>query len=239
MRRVIVEHVLRDVTNRVWTGPNPRVVHVATMTGWPVVWLEVDALVPDMDDPVYRSTEIGFDVIVSGQTSPGVRPYHRHVGSTVVGDRMLHVYLVTGEATSAQVLEHRRAEAMRVLRRSSPGEALRMRVINRDRQRCRFCGNGLSFNVASSTIPSDRRATYVILDLWDEVVDDNVYLACERCATVKGIRTLDESGLTLLPEPRPGLAARGDAKVRFTSADGDVDLELSAPYRVVVEGPKR
>lgn len=232
---MIVEHVLRDVANRVRTGPNPRVVHVSTVDGWPVVWLEVDALVPDMDDPVYRSTEIVFDVVVSGQPSPGVRPYHRHVGSTAVADRMLHVYLVTGEATSAQVLEHRRSEAMRVLRRSAPGEALRMRVINRDRQRCRFCGNGLSFNLASSTVPSDRRATYVILDLWDEVDDDNVYLSCERCCTRKGIRTLAEANMKLLPEPRTGLRPGSDATVRYTTAEGDT-VVLSAMRVVLTDG---
>lgn len=236
MRRVIVEHTLEGGSNQIWTGPNPSVVHVGLMYGQPTVWLEVDALVPDLDDPVFRSWELTFDVIPTG--SPVVRPYHRHVGSCLAGGAMVHVHLVTGDARSREVLEHRRNEAMRVLRRTGPGEALRMRVINRDRQRCRVCGNGLSFNVASSTIPSDRRATYIVVDLWDEVVDDNVYLACERCATVKGIRTLAESGLTLLPEPRPGLAVRGDAKVRFTSADGVV-VDLSAAEVVLTEGAKR
>lgn len=199
MRRVIVEHTLVAGSNQIWTGPNPSVVHAGLMYGQPTVWFEVDAIVPDLDDPVFRSWEITIDVIPTGL--PIVRPYHRHVGSCVVDGQMVHLHLVTGEARSREVLEHRRDEAMRVLRRTAPGEALRMRVINRDRQRCRVCGNGLSFNVASSTIPSDRRATYLIVDLWDEVVDDNVVLACERCAVAKGLGTFTEAGLVLLDPP--------------------------------------
>jgi len=202
MRRIVLKHPLPSPTNRVRTGPNPTVMMVGE-AGWELcVWVEVDAPVPDMSDPVFTSTVLVLDVIETGQPAFPIRPYHRHVGSSIkhLGVRTLerHVYLVTGAAFDVEELDRRRREALWVLQRTEPGEQLRAAVRRRDRERCRLCDSTVFWKMSSTTSPTSRRATYVLLDLWDPVEVDNVVLACEGCAATKGVRTLPAAGMTLL-----------------------------------------
>jgi hypothetical protein len=205
MRRVVLKHPLPSATNVVRTGPNPSVMMVGE-AGWELcVWVEVDATVPDLSDPVFTSTVLVLDVIETGQPVFPIRPYHRHVGSSIkhLGVRTLerHVYLVTGAAFDVEELDRRRREAMWVLQRTEPGERVRAAVRRRDGGVCRLCGGGIEWNVSRAAVPSPHRATYVLLDLWDPVDVDNVVLACERCAHQLGVRSVLASGMTLQAPP--------------------------------------
>jgi hypothetical protein len=202
MRRVVLKHELPDTTNVIRTGPNPKVMHVGE-AGWSLcVWVETDAPVADLTDPVFESAVLVFDVVETGQVDGVViRPYHRHVGSSIkhLGVRSLdrHVYLVTGAAFDLEELDRRRREAMWVLQRTEPGEVVRAEVRRRDGKHCRLCGGQVSWTVPISTTRSPSRATYVLLDLWDPVSVDNVVLACEPCSHSKGLRSIADAGMVL------------------------------------------
>lgn len=205
-RRVIQEFPLTEMVSRVWCGPRPTVLGVSCVLDAVWVAIEVDAPVPDLSHPVYHeSSELRFDLFSverGWHESVRVLPYHRHVGSVPVGEMWWHVYLVGPQAADLDLLRSMNAEAQRMLRRSEVGHDIRLAVQDRDRQCCRFCGVPVGFGPHSK-----HRYAYVVVDLWAPPVLDNVVLACEPCADLKGVLPVEVAGLELRP---PDDSAAGD-----------------------------
>ena len=68
-------------------------------------------------------------------------------------------------------------------------------IYRRDNNTCQYCGSTRNLTV-DHLVPRCRGG----MDTWD-----NLLIACSRCNTMKGHKTLEQSGLRLKRKPRPPL----------------------------------
>lgn len=81
------------------------------------------------------------------------------------------------------------------LNRASKEKPTKAAIYRRDNNTCQYCGSTRNLTI-DHLIPRCRGGK----DLWE-----NLLLACSRCNTLKGHRTLEQSGLKLSRKPRPPL----------------------------------
>ena len=83
-------------------------------------------------------------------------------------------------------------------------EKVRREVIERDRGICRYCGKPGRVSRHSNTvwIGIEHEIDHVLPEcLGGEATYENLVIACRHCNRTKSSKTLEESGMTLLPVP--------------------------------------
>ncbi len=88
----------------------------------------------------------------------------------------------------------------------------------RDRDHCRYCGERVSFARGRN----GDGATYDLVAPEGSISKDNVVLCCRRCAGRKGLLTVEQAGLCLLPEPATQLPLGGDVRTDGARMSADV-----------------
>lgn len=81
------------------------------------------------------------------------------------------------------------------LSRASKEKPTKAAIYRRDNNTCQYCGSTRNLTI-DHLVPRCRGGK----DLWE-----NLLLACSRCNTLKGHKTLEQSGLKLSRKPRPPL----------------------------------
>jgi hypothetical protein len=105
----------------------------------------------------------------------------------------------------------------------APRPDVRTLVLRRDGYRCRYCGK------------SSREGAFIVME---HVVNrgpttlENCVTACSSCNRKKGNRTLEESGLTLLPEPEGDIPdGGGNSRTHPPGSNGSEVSELNGRKR--------
>jgi hypothetical protein len=149
-------------------------------------------------------------------------------GDLKVSERMA---LVRGSATEPPGLK--RPGAIRVER-----HRLRTHIFDRDSYTCRYCGNG--------RYPRE----WLVMEHVDPVGPDedwNLVTACRPCNKLKGGRTPDEAGMTLIPLSNAGNALPPEPVTRYTveavsggsSKSGGIAPARATPVKRPTNEPER
>lgn len=129
-------------------------------------------------------------------------------GLKIIPARVLWRLIVAGAELDREAvsrLEARYQEIKGKRHRTQVSYSQRERIIERDKNRCRYCGVRVNkyTRVIDHVIPWSRGGRNT---------DDNLVVACVKCNTRKGANLLEEVGMTLLPVPQEPWEQTGNEK---------------------------